>query len=70
MYTLCTEIELLNGDLALRKELTSELETYVENLMTQITAVEEEAQVAAHKLNVALEENKSLVNQVIIRTTK
>lgn len=59
-----SEFDLLKSDLALRMELTSELEIQVQNLEKKVHAAEEEAHGAAHKLNVALEEKKGVADQV------
>lgn len=64
LLTLRSEFDLLKSDLVLRKELTSELEVQVENLEKKVHAAEEEAQGAAHKLSIALEEKKVVADQV------
>lgn len=64
LQTLRSEFDLLSSDLALRKELASDLKVQVQNLERKVHAAEEEAQGAAHKLNVALKEKKDLVDQV------
>lgn len=61
IQNLHVELELLNSDLALRKELTSDLEVQVQNLEEKLQAAEEEALGTAHKLN---KEKKELANQV------
>lgn len=55
---------MLSSDLALRMELTSELEVQVQNLEDKVHAAEEEAQGSANKLKVALEENKVVSDRV------
>lgn len=64
LRTLRSEFDLLNANLTLRKELTSELEVQVQHLEKKVHAAEEEAQGAAHKLNIALVEKKGLAHQV------
>lgn len=64
LQTLRSEFDLLNSELALRKELSSELEVQVQNLEKKVNAAEEEARGAAHKLNVSLEEKKGVADQV------
>lgn len=64
LQTLRSEFDLLRSDLALRMELTSELQVQVQNLEEKVRAAEEEAQGAAHKLNIALEQKKVESDQV------
>lgn len=64
LQTLRSEFDLLNSNLTLRIELTSELEVQVQNLEKKVHAAEEEAHGAAHKMNIALEEKKGLADQV------
>lgn len=64
LQSLRSEFALLSSDLALREELTSELEIQVQGLEKKVCAAEEEAHGAALKLNVALEEKKELSDQV------
>lgn len=64
LQTLCSEFNILSSDLALRKELTSELEVQVQDLEKKVQAAEEKAHGAAHKLNAALVEKKDLDHQV------
>ena len=64
LQTLRAEFDLLKSNLALRMELTSELEVQVQNLEKKVHAAEEEAHGATHKLNVALEEKKGFAHQV------
>ncbi|XP_072320728.1 uncharacterized protein cenpf [Eucyclogobius newberryi] len=64
LQTLHSEIDLLNADLELRKEMSAETETYVKNLEQKMTGMEAKSQEAINKLNIASKENKVLVNQV------
>lgn len=64
LQTLRAEFDLLRSELALRMELSSELEAQVQTLEKKVHAAEEEACGAAHKLSNTLEEKKSLANQV------
>lgn len=64
LQTLRAEFDLLKSDLALRMELTSELEVQVQDLEKKVHAAEEEAHGVAHKLNNALEDKKGLADQV------
>lgn len=64
LQTLRAEFDLLSSDLALRKELTSELEVQVQNFEKKVHAAQEEAHSAAHKLHITLEEKKELSDQV------
>lgn len=64
LQTLRAEFDLLKSDLALRMDLTSELEVQVDNLEKKAQAAEEEAHGAAHKLKIALEEKKDVADQV------
>lgn len=64
LWTFRSEFEMLSSDLALRMELTSELEVQVQNLEDKVHAAEEEAQGSANKLKVALEENKVVSDRV------
>lgn len=63
LQTLRAEFDLLRSELALRMELSSELEAQVQTLEKKVHAAEE-ACGAAHKLSSALEEKKSLADQV------
>lgn len=65
---LLSEIDLLTSDLALRKELTSDLQAQVQNLEKKVDAAEEEARCAANKLNNVLKEKNSFSDQVHKRT--
>lgn len=64
------EFDLLRSDLALRMELTSELEVQVENLEKKVQAAEEKTRGATHKLNSALEDKKGLADQVEERSCR
>lgn len=64
IQTLHAEVDLLSSDLAMRKELNSDLEIQVQNLEKKVHAAEEKAQTAAHKLKLALNERKDLSDQV------
>lgn len=64
LQRLHAELELLKSDLALRIELTSELEVEVRNLEKKVHTVEQERNSAACKLNTALGETKGTVDQV------
>lgn len=64
LRTLRAEFDLLRSELALRMELSSELEAQVHTLEKKVHAAEEEACRAAHKLSNTLEEKKSLADQV------
>lgn len=70
LQALRSEYELLSSNLALRMELTSELEVQVQNLESRVQAAEEEAQGAAHKLKIALEERNVNADQVGARNSK
>lgn len=64
LQTLRAEVGLLKSDLALRMELTSELNVQIQNLERKLHAAEEEARGAARKLNHTLEDEKGLREQV------
>lgn len=64
LQSLRSDFDSLSSDLALRMELTSELEVQVQNLEMKLKATEEQAQGAAHKLSIAVEEKKVAADQV------
>lgn len=64
LQTLHAELDSLKTDLALRMELTSELEVQVENLEKKVHAAEEKEQASAYKMKMALEDKKGLADQV------
>lgn len=64
LQRLHAELELLKSDLALRIELTSELEVEVRNLEKKVHTVEQEKHSVVCKLNTALGETKGTADQV------
>lgn len=70
LQALCAEVDLLKSDLALRMELTSELQVRIQNLERKLHAAEEEAHGAAQGLRNTLEDKKSLSDQVEDRTCR
>ncbi|XP_061881910.1 centromere protein F isoform X2 [Entelurus aequoreus] len=64
VQALHSEIELLSSDLALRKELTSDLLAQVQTLENKVKSAEEETSCAAQKLNSALHERNGLSDQL------
>lgn len=64
LETVRSECDLLNSELRLRKELTSDLEVQIQNLEKKVQASEEAALDAAHQLSTTADATKSLSDQV------
>lgn len=64
LQQLRAEFELLQSDLALRLELTSELTAEAQNWEKKFQRAEEEKLGALHQLNVALENQTGVADQV------
>ncbi|CAL9701706.1 unnamed protein product [Knipowitschia caucasica] len=64
LQTLHCEIDLLNADLELRKEMSAEMGTYVQNMEQKMADMERKAHEAVNKLNVVSKENRGFVNQI------
>lgn len=64
LQALRSELDCLNSDLEVRKEMTSELEIQVQNLEKKVGVAEEEARGAAHQLCSALETRDNLSSEV------
>lgn len=64
LKTLRSDFDLLSSELQLRTELSSEMKVQVHDLEKKAHAAEEQAQSVAQQLSNALEEKKSLSNQV------
>lgn len=64
LETVRSECDLLNSELRLRKELTSDLEVQIQNLEKKVQASEEAALDAAHQLSTTVDATKSLSDKV------
>lgn len=64
LQQLRAELDLLKSDLALRLELTAELQAQVQNWEEKCQRADEEKLGAIHKLTLALESQSGLTDQV------